>query len=944
MKNRFLTFFIITLLCPLVSIGQVVWTEPFFPTQDDDVTVYFDASEGNMALDGFNGQVYAHTGVITTDSNSPSDWKHVVSDWGVEDPNVLMNDLGNNLYSLEYNIQDYYGFPNGTEVLQLAFVFRNGDGSTVGRASDGSDIFSPVYPANSGLQTRFLEPTSFIIATPGQQIEVFAVASENASLTLEDNGNEIASESNAASINHTITVSGTGSHLVEFNADNGGEISNASFSYVVPEDIPAEDPPAGTLLGITHTSSTSVRLNLYAPDKDHVFVIGDFNGWNLDTDYQMKPSMDGNSYWIDIENLTSGEYYAFQYIVDGTIKIADPYSTLVLDPASDPFISEETFPNRPPYPTGSTTGICSVIQPGADEFDWQVNDFELPAKTDLVIYELLMRDFVSTRNYQTLIDTLDYLERLGINAIELMPVQEFEGNDSWGYNPSFHMALDKYYGTPEVFKTFVDEAHARGMAVIVDVVYNHAFSQSPLCQLYWDAQNFRPAPDNPWLNPEARHPFNVGYDFNHESQATKDWVDRVMTYWLEEYRIDGFRFDLSKGLTQTNNPSNVGAWGQYDASRIAILKRIADVVWSTTPEAYVILEHFAANDEETELIEYGMMVWGNMNHAYNEASMAWSGNGLTGVSYTSRNWTLPHLISYMESHDEERLNYKNQEFGNGNSSYDVQFLETALKRQELVSAFFYTVPGPKMLWEFGELGYDFSINRCTDGTISSDCRLAPKPVRWDYYDEPDRRRLYDITRALIHLKKDYEVFRTTDFELNIGTGTKKTIHLNGSDMDVTVVGNFQIVDQDIDPNFQNTGTWYEYFSGEQIEVTDVNAELSMAPGEYRLYTSVQLPEPPGGFIQYTVSVDEALLNSLQLELFPNPAKEHFDLSYTLDQSTDLEISLLDAQGRLVGNLLNERQAAGTYLLNFDQALDQGLYFLQLNLNGQIISRKLVVSK
>ncbi len=943
MINWLKTFFIILVWCPVVSFGQLVWTEPFFPTQDDDVTVYFDASEGNMALENFSGDVYAHAGVITTESTSGGDWKFVVSDWGTTDPNVLMNDLGNNLYSLEYNIADYYGFPNGTTVLELAFVFRNGEGSVVGRARDGSDIYTPVYPAGSGIQTRFLEPSSFIISALGEEIEVFAVASESASLSLTDNSTEIASASNASSITHTISISETGAHEVEFTAMAGSEESTSVFSYIVPEDVPAADPPTGTLLGINHTSATSVRLHLYAPEKESVFVIGDFNSWNLDTDYQMTPSTDGNSWWIDIENLVAGNSYAFQYIVDGVIKIADPFSTLVLDPNNDGFISDETYPNMPPYPTGLTSGIASVITPGATPFDWQINDYERPAKTDLVIYELLMRDFTQKRNYQSLIDTLDYLERLGINAIELMPVNEFEGNDSWGYNPSFHMALDKYYGSAETFKTFVDEAHSRGIMVILDVVYNHAFSQSPLCQLYWDAQNFRPSPDNPWVNPEARHPFNVGYDINHESQATKDWVDRVMKYWLTEYRIDGFRYDLSKGFTQVDNPSNVGAWGQYDASRIAILKRIADVVWDTEPEAYVILEHFANNDEEQELSDYGMMIWGNMNHNYNEASMAYTGNSLSGVSYANRNWNDPHLIGYMESHDEERLNFKNQEFGNANSTYDVQLLETALKRQELVSSFFYTVPGPKMLWEFGELGYDFSINRCTNGTIDENCRLSPKPVRWDYLEDPDRLRLYNVTRALIHLKTEYEVFGTEDFDLNIGTGSLKNIHLNDPSMNVTVLGNFNIESQQIDPNFQSTGTWYDYFTGEALDVTDVNAAIELAPGEYRLYTSNQLPAPPGGYIDYTLSLEDELLAQLELSVYPNPSQEHFDIAYVLEETSNISIDLLDAQGRLIANLLTAKQNPGSYLQNIDKELTTGLYLLRFNLNGTAISRKLVIS-
>ena len=335
-----------------------------------------------------------------------------------------------------------------------------------------------------------------------------------------------------------------------------------------------------------------------------------FNNYQANTDYFMNRTPDNNAFWIDINGLTPGQEYTFQYLIDGTITTADPFSELVLDPGNDQYIPAVTYPNLPPYPTGKTTGIVTVIQPGAPAYQWQNTNFTRPAKENLVVYELLVRDFVARHDYQTIIDSLDYLERLGVNAIEIMPVNEFEGNESWGYNPSFHMALDKYYGTRDDFKEFVDECHGRGIAVILDVVYNHAFSQSPLCQMWWDATNFKPSPSNPYLNPDARHPFNVGYDFDHEAFATQEWFKRVNRYWMEEFNVDGFRFDLSKGFTQTNSGSDVGFWNQYDASRIALWKSYADYLRSIDPNVYLILEHFANNDEETELANYDFMIWG----------------------------------------------------------------------------------------------------------------------------------------------------------------------------------------------------------------------------------------------------------------------------------------------------------------------------------------------
>ena len=238
-----------------------------------------------------------------------------------------------------------------------------------------------------------------------------------------------------------------------------------------------------------------------------------------------------------------------------------------------------TYPNLKPYPAGKTNQPVSMIQTAQTPYAWQITNFQKPAKTDLVTYELLLRDFLSTHSYKTLHDTLNYLKTLGMNAIELMPINEFEGNESWGYNPTFHFAPDKYYGPKNNLKKFIDKAHEKGFAVILDVVLNHAFGQSPLVRLYWDGANNRPAANSPWFNPVPKHDYNVGYDFNHESQATKDYVDRVTKFWMTEYKVDGFRFDLSKGFTQVNSFGNINLWGHYDQSN-QYSERIADKIWA----------------------------------------------------------------------------------------------------------------------------------------------------------------------------------------------------------------------------------------------------------------------------------------------------------------------------------------------------------------------------
>src|SRR5690606_26129671 len=136
-----------------------------------------------------------------------------------------------------------------------------------------------------------------------------------------------------------------------------------------------------------------------------------------------------------------------------------------------------------------------------------------------------------------------------------------------------------------------------------------------------------------------KHPFNVFYDFNHESEHTKWYLDTVNYYWAKEYKIDGFRFDLSKGFTQNDSGDDVGAWSSYDQSRIDLLKRMSDKIWEFNADTYVILEHFADNSEEKVLSDYGMMVWGNMHWAYKEANLGFAqGKTFAGTYYKDRGW------------------------------------------------------------------------------------------------------------------------------------------------------------------------------------------------------------------------------------------------------------------------------------------------------------------
>jgi 1,4-alpha-glucan branching enzyme len=582
------------------------------------------------------------------------------------------------------------------------------------------------------------------------------------------------------------------------------------------------------------------------------------------------------------------------------------------------------------------------LQSNASTYTWKINNFSRPKKTDLVIYELHLRDFLAAHNFQTLRDTLGYLQNLGINAIELMPVNEFEGNESWGYNPSFYFAPDKYYGPKDELKAFIDEAHKRGMSVILDMVLNHSFGQSPMVQLYFDIATGKPSTNSPWFNPDPTHPYNVGYDFNHESAETKYFSKKVMEFWLKEYKIDGYRFDLSKGFTQKNNPNDVGAWGALDQSRINIWKDYYDYITSVDAGALVILEHFADNAEEKILSDYGMMLWGNMNGSYNEASMGYLPNSnFSGGVYKERGWANPNLITYMESHDEERLMVKNLLYGNSSGSYSVKDVATALKRQELNAAFFFTLPGPKMIWQFGERGYDFSINY-PSGTAND--RLSNKPPHWEYMNESNRKALYDVYSKLIKLRIEKDVFETISFTHSLA-GAIKTIHLNHPEMNVTVVGNFDVNPQTTDLSFPVKGKWYDYLSKDSINVTGNTFNLLMQPGEYHVYTSKNL-NGTGEIIGGTTP-DEIVKEGEYFFNFPNPVTEETTIAYKLLKSAQVTVKLYDFLGKEMQTLVNARQPAGEHQFSWNpnsvSKVSTGVYFIKLSYDGESKVHKIIVA-
>jgi 1,4-alpha-glucan branching enzyme len=902
-----LRYLLILLFAKAVAMdAQIIVTDPLLPTPDQQVTIYFDATLGTGGLMNYSGDVYAHTGVLIQSSTSDSDWKYVKTDWGENTPETRLTRESTNLYSLQItpSIREYYGVPTSDTITHLAFVFRSGDASLEGKDTGGKDIFAEVF--GEGLQIRVLSPSgAFSIVERDEVLDLVVAAAGADTMALYLNETFLKGVGPVNEIQTLLPTETNGEFEVVLWASNLQEEIRDTLYYIVRDETVIETLPEEIEEGINHTSDTTVVLSLFAPGKQYVYAVGDFSDWKPRAAFLMKNSPDGEHFWVEVSNLEPGNTYRFQYLVDGTLSIPDPHTGLLVDPTNDQYINESTYPGIHTLYHGLPEGQFSVFETAKEPYNWTADNYAPPPAENLVIYELLLRDFLQAHDWKTLTDTLDYLDSLGINAIELMPFNEFSGNESWGYNPIFWMSPDKYYGPGEDLKRFVDECHSRGMAVIQDIVFNHADNGSAFARLYAGPNGF-PSEENPWLNTDvdpddpngwyqACHPYNVFFDFDHSSVHTQRMVDRSTRYWMEEYKIDGFRFDLTKGFTQYstylgtdgngNAIYNESAASAYNSERISYLKRMADSIWAFNDKAYVILEHFCDNTEEKELSGYGMLMWGNSNYNYGEAVMGYHENGksdFSWISYQQRGWEDPHLVGYMESHDEERLMYKMRTYGKAAQDYSTRDLNTALERMELAGAFFFTIPGPKLMWQFGELGYDFSIDY--------GCRVCNKPIRWDYYTEGRRRKLYQVWSALIRLKTGEPAFSSSDLTLDLANAVKR-IEINHDDMDVRIIGNFDVASQSADPFFSRTGWWFDFFGGDSMLVSDIHMEIALEPGQFRIYTTKRLRKPE---ITAGAPFHKASLN--QFRIYPNPAG---DLLFMDPVNQGAWISVYDTRGKCV---------------------------------------------
>ena len=796
MKQFFTALIALVLFGIAPALAQQIVTSTPSPLQESSqgiVLTYNAASPlGNNGLKNLTtaSDVYAHIGVITSRSTDNADWKYVVTPWPESGNDQAANTAKNrltktadNTYTLNIgDIRTYFGITDRSEHVQkIALVFRNADGSKQGKTKSGGDIFVDVLFDGFALELSSDHPDNIIGAPTTINFTVQATSAANLELLVNDK--VFASKQNTTSLTAPYEFKETGYYTVKARSVYDNYTYEESMEISYPAGGAAATYPGGVpKMGAVKNADGSVTFCLAAPGKVSCQLVGSWNDYELSADYLMKyQDYQGNRYfWTTVNGLANDRYYSYFYVVDDKYKVADPYAHLVLDCYSDRYERNSVWPTRPKYPYDKFSDVMMAVYRG-DLDDYKFSPFTIPAHDNLVIYELLLRDFTGidgmSQGWGTLkkaIDKIPYIKAMGFNAIELMPIMEFNGTNSWGYNTNFYMAPDKAYGSPTDYKDFIEACHKEGIAVILDIVFNQSDGLHPWYQMY-------PIESNPFYNKNAPHAYSVLNDWNQDNPLVQQqWTD-ALKYWMEKYNVDGFRFDLVKGLG--DNGSYGSGTEAYNQSRVDRMKRLHAVIKSVKPNGIHINENLASAREETAMGEDGQINWANINDASCQFTMGWD-NGNNNLfrflsSRDSRPWG--STVSYAESHDEQRMGYKSMAYGvtgvkDGGDAYYDRLGQLAV--QMLLT------PGPKMVWQFGELGNDQSTKDANGGNDTS-----PKLVDWRWLDDPDRHYLMETYGAVINLRmRNPELFaQTATFapdQLSSKFDKPRTMRLTAGDKEV----------------------------------------------------------------------------------------------------------------------------------------------------------------
>ncbi|MGE3819411.1 MAG: alpha-amylase family glycosyl hydrolase, partial [Isosphaeraceae bacterium] len=447
-----------------------------------------------------------------------------------------------------------------------------------------------------------------------------------------------------------------------------------------------------------------VAFRVWAPHADRCFVTGSFNQWSPDADPM---TSDGNGYWYaDLKHAKIGDEYRY-LIHNGEKELS----------RIDPYAREVT----------NSVGNAIVHDP---RFDWEGDDFRMPGWNELVIYEM----HVGTYNddpgglpgtFAEAGKRLKHLKELGVNAVEIMPATEFAGDFSWGYNPAHIFAIESAYGGPNAFKKFVKKAHRLGIAVILDVVYNH-FGPSDLSLWQFDGWSENGLGgiyfyndwrcETPWGNTRPDYGRGEVRQFIHDNALM----------WLEDYHVDGLRYDMTLYMRHVRGNGEPGCdlpdgWG--------LAQWINGEIQSRFPGKITIAEDLQNNEWLTKDTGAGGAGFGTQWDAAfvhpiraavcagrDEERNMWAVRNAICHRY---NGDAYQRVVYSESHDEVANGKARVPSEVDRAGSDNWY---ARKRSTLAAGLVFTSPGIPMLFQ----GQEFLQHGWFQDTVPLDWNLAEK--------------------------------------------------------------------------------------------------------------------------------------------------------------------------------------------------------------------------
>lgn len=545
---------------------------------------------------------------------------------------------------------------------------------------------------------------------------------------------------------------------------------------------------------------SQIKFSLFAPYNEKAALIGNFSDWE---DIPMKKDDEG--FFRTQVDLEDGEY-EYKFRVQSKSWFLDPDTWVdIIDPcATDIHDAHQT-------------GIVRVKEGDriVDTYTWQHDDTPLPSDRQLIIYELHVGDFSGGEDdpyprgqYQHVIEKLDYLCDLGINAIEFMPLKEYPGDRSWGYNPRHFFATESSYGTTDDLKHLIDECHARGIRIIQDGVYNHSESECPLTQIdhdYWYYHEPQD-PDNNW-GPEFDYEH---YDENLDTYPARRFVGDVIRFWIQEYHLDGIRFDAIKQIENCD----FMYWIAEETKKTAGMKPF-----------YNIAEHIPDTPDITN--QDGPMD-GCWHHTFcgsiieHLAGDRFDLEELKSMLEPRRRGYLDvtNVVNYLSNHDRNRMmvEFTNREI----------FDEDAFRRMKLGFVLLLTAVGVPMI----RMGDEFGEYKAQ--TIEQ-CKLD-----WTLLNNEENRDLLAYCKGLIHLRKDNYALHTTHIDFfyeSLEDRVLAYVRWNDEGSRVVVVANFSdrfLSDYTI-PNFPEDGNWHEWTYDYDVEVRDGSLTLDLGEHEAKVF-------------------------------------------------------------------------------------------------------------